>query len=49
MCLLVILLAVAVLAVAPFWREVLVVVAILGAALLVVLLVVYLIRSGRMR
>ncbi len=49
MCLFVILLAIAAVAVAPFWREILVVLIVLGTALFVAVLVVYLIRSGRLK
>ncbi len=49
MCLFAILLAIAAVAVAPFWREIFVVLIMLGTALFIVVLVVYLIRSGRLR
>lgn len=49
MCLFAILLAIAAVAVAPLWREIMVVLIMLGAALFIVVLVVYLIRSGKLK
>jgi hypothetical protein len=48
-CLFVILLAIAAVAVAPLWREILVVLIMLGTALFIVVLIIYLIRSGRLK